>query len=80
MSAKNTDTLKSILPWASVIMAIIGVIVWSSQSHSQIYHNRDSVIKIEGKVDKLIKSELDYQMEITDRLARIETKIDGLDD
>ena len=80
MTSKNTDMVKSLLPWASVIMAIIGVVVWSSQSHSQIIHNKDAVVKIEEKVDELIKSESDYQMEITDRLARIETKIDGLDD
>ena len=80
MTAKNTDTLKSLLPWGSIIIAIIGVIVWSSQSHSQIIDNKDAVVKIEKKVDRLIQSESDYQMQITDRLARIETKIDNLDD
>ena len=80
MDTKNTDTLKSLLPWGSIIIAIVGVIFWSAQSHGQINHNKDAVVKIERKVDKLIKSESDYQMEITDRLARIETKIDGLDD
>ena len=80
MTAKNTDTLKSLLPWASVIIAIIGVVVWSSKGHSQIIHNKDAISKVDVKVDKLIRSERDYQMEITDRLARIETKIDSLDD
>ena len=77
---KNTDTLKQLLPWASVIAMIVGGIIWSAKSSSQIDHNENAITAIDEKIDGLIQSESDYQMRVTDRLARIETKLDSLNE
>ena len=77
---KNTDTLKQLLPWASVIAMVIGGIIWSANRGSQVGQNKDAITAIDQKIDGLIQSESDYQMTVTDRLARIETKLDTLNE
>ena len=77
---KSTDTLKQLLPWASVIAMIVGAIIWFATRGSQIGHNKDAITAIDQKIDGLIQSESNYQMTVTDRLARIETKLDTLNE
>lgn len=72
--AKKTILSRDTLIPVGFVLAIAGGIFWLSQMYSQVQQNRVAI----GQIRQDITVIRDEQSDVSDRMARIETKIDLL--
>jgi cellobiose-specific phosphotransferase system component IIC len=57
---------------AGALVLVVGGVFWLSQMFSQVQANRADISKISASIDSI----LEEQSDVTDRMARMETKLD----